>query len=76
MKFGRCTLLFISGLGMGICTFVAGSYMYYKEMMNISNSNDDYFLLICVLGFVLFSAIGFLTVPWSLIVELIPTEVI
>lgn len=64
---------------MGVCTLIAAIYIYYQQTSIGTTNNvyekDDYVLLTCVLGFVLFSAVGFLIIPWTLIVELIPTEV-
>lgn len=72
-----------SGLGMSGCTLMAGLYMYYQQIMaeynnheNLKNGHADYILLICVLGYVMFSSLGYLVIPWTLIGEILPTEVI
>lgn len=80
-KVGRRTLLCLSALGMCLCSLVAGLYMYLKEVpqelekLHISNENDDNITLICVLGYVCFSALGVLVIPWTLIGELLPVRV-
>lgn len=60
---------------MAICTGTAAIYM------NIENSHrrdvgSEYILLICLLGYVCFGSFGFMVIPWTLIGELFPTEVI
>lgn len=72
--------MIVSGLGMGLCTLVAGLYLYYTQSIDAGglaeHIENDYILLVCILGYVSFSAIGFLVIPWALIGELLPTEVI
>lgn len=79
--------MFISGIGMSICTLIAGFYMHYEQIKReiwrksenvdeLPDKNDnDIFLLVCVLGYVTFSALGYLVLPWTLVGELFPTEV-
>lgn len=74
-------MLFVSGIGMCICTLVAGLYMQIKRELG-SKSDDvdekrenDVVPLVAVLGYVTFSALGYLVIPWTLIGELFPTEV-
>lgn len=81
--------MFLSGLGMSVCTIVAGLYMYYEELLedyyarteittddiDPDRKENDVVLLICVLAYVMFSALGFLVIPWILIGELLPTKV-
>lgn len=64
--------MIVSGLGMFVFTLSGGLFMYYKTIKDVDN---DIFLLVCVLGFVCFSALGVLVVPWTLIGEILPTEV-
>lgn len=87
---GRRKLVFISGIGMTICTLTAGLYMYYEQLLdelhlkeskslsivNAEKEDNDYVLLICVLGYVAFSAIGIMVIPWILIGEILPTQVL
>lgn len=80
---GRRKLLFMSGIGMAICTLIAGLFMTYAHILlneqqhsNISCvRNNDIVLLICILAYVFFSSLGFLVIPWTLIAELLPLEV-
>lgn len=83
-RFGRRPLMFISGIGMTVFTLTAGLYMYYEEATNqkhikdngiLPGKSDEIFLLFCLFGFVSFSALGYLVIPWTLIGELLPTEV-
>ncbi|KAJ6645782.1 Facilitated trehalose transporter Tret1 [Pseudolycoriella hygida] len=83
-KCGRRPLLFISGIGMCLCTLFAGLYMHYEQIKaelwsntitENDKSNSGVVLLVCVLGYVTFSALGYLVIPWTLVGELFPTEV-
>lgn len=72
----------ISGLGMSFTSLVAGLYMYLiaeKEELAkrhiVKDQEEDNVTLICILGYVCFSAIGFLVIPWTLIGELLPLRV-
>lgn len=80
---GRRPLLFASGIGMCLCSLIAGIYMYLTvipedelEKLNITKAKeDDNITLICVLGYVCFSSLGYLVIPWTLIGELLPVKV-
>lgn len=82
--------MFISGLGMALCTLVAGLYMQYTQMQiayyaRTENPADDIdpaerhgndaVVLLCVLGYVSFCALGFMVIPWILVGELFSTQV-
>lgn len=88
-KVGRRKLMFISGLGMAVCTLLAGLYMHYEQLLvdyyaRTENPADDIdperygnkaVLLGCVLGYVSFCALGVMVIPWILIGEVLPTQV-
>lgn len=79
-SFGRRTLMFVSGLGMALTTLTAGIVLYLKNLnMDVTDAivfrNAELIVLICVLGYVCFSALGFLVIPWTLIGEILPIDV-
>lgn len=82
-KVGRRPLLCTSGIGMCICSLIAGVYMYLTAIpqdalakLNITKTKDDHNIaLICVLGYVCLSSFGYLVIPWTLIGELLPVKV-
>ena len=82
-KIGRRPLLFASVVGMCLCSLIAGVYMYLNTVpqnelskLHITKvKDDDNITLYCVLGYVCFSSLGYLIVPWTLIGELLPVKV-
>lgn len=80
---GRRPLLFISGLGMCLCSLIAGIYMYltvippdtFKSINVTKGKEDDNIPLYCTLGYVCFSSLGYLVIPWTLIGDLLPVKV-
>ncbi|XP_059607931.1 facilitated trehalose transporter Tret1-like [Phlebotomus argentipes] len=89
-KFGRRSLMCISGCGMAFCTLIAGLYIDFSNLKEASvftdtgavttiapaaHQLDGKLLLVCILGYVSFSALGYLVIPWTLIGEILPTEV-
>ncbi|GJQ81952.1 hypothetical protein Trydic_g20417 [Trypoxylus dichotomus] len=81
-KVGRRALLITSGVGMSFTSLIAGLYMYLTvereqlaKLHIIEDQQEDNVTLICVLGYVCFSAVGFLIIPWTLIGELLPVRV-
>ncbi|KAJ8964230.1 hypothetical protein NQ314_005059 [Rhamnusium bicolor] len=82
-KVGRRPLMFISAIGMCVTSLIAGLYMYLTlipkdvyDNLNITNDiTNDNIPLYCVLGYVCFSSLGYLVIPWTLIGELLPVKV-
>ncbi|CAH0549121.1 unnamed protein product [Brassicogethes aeneus] len=82
-KVGRRPLLFFSALGMTVCSFIAGIYMYITALpqseldrINVQkNERNNNVPLFCILGYVTFGSIGYLVIPWTLIGELLPVKV-
>lgn len=80
---GRRLLMFVSGIGMCLCSLIAGIYMYLTVIpsdelakLNITKSTeDDNIPLYCILGYVCFSSLGYLVIPWTLIGDLLPVKV-
>lgn len=82
-RVGRRPLLFVSGLGMCLSSLIAGIYMYltvippdtFKTMNITKGQEDDNIPLYCMLGYVCFSSLGYLVIPWTLIGDLLPVKV-
>lgn len=73
-RYGRRPLSMISAGGMSVFSLAAGIYMYA-----ISSSSEvitvNWLSLVFVLVYVCFSAVGMLVIPWTVIGELLPSEV-
>ncbi|EFA05013.1 facilitated trehalose transporter Tret1 [Tribolium castaneum] len=81
-RVGRRPLFFVSGLGQCLTSLVAGVYMYFTVIppdelakLSIHKDKGDNIALYCVLGYVCFSSLGYLVIPWTLIGELFPVKV-
>lgn len=64
---------------MTVCALLGGGYLQWKDAdiqgLSETEKTNDYVLLVCFLGYVCFSSLGFLVIPWTLVGELLPTEV-
>lgn len=67
-RIGRRLLLFISGIGMLVTSFSGGINL----SLNVQNHSIT---LVCILGYVCLSSVGYLVIPWTLIGELLPVKV-
>lgn len=76
--------MMVSSFGMCLCTLAAALYMDYKQLeensflsvkTNALVSQNITFILVCILGYVCFSSLGVLMIPWTLIGELLPIKV-
>jgi SP family facilitated glucose transporter-like MFS transporter 8 len=85
-KCKRKVLLYVSCCGMGIFAFVASTQMvhlgdsansllFHSDVnatltTSESSTTNNYLLLSCILGYMLFASLGILIVPWTLVSEL------
>lgn len=60
---------------MTLCALTAAIFMYFEHTTVAATAGGDTILLICILGYVCCSSLGVLVIPWTLIGELLPTEV-
>lgn len=74
-SFGRKTLAVVSGLGMAVAMVAGGSYEYFYSNLPSTNRPLAWVPLICVLGHVCVSMMGFLQLPWMMNGELFPLAI-
>lgn len=74
-SFGRKTLAVVSGLGMAVSMVAGGSYEYFYSNLPPTNRPLAWVPLICVLGHVCVSMMGFLQLPWMMNGELFPLAI-
>jgi SP family facilitated glucose transporter-like MFS transporter 8 len=74
-SFGRKTLAVVSGIGMAISMAAGGSYEYFYSNLPSTNRPLAWVPLICVLGHVCVSMMGFLQLPWMMNGELFPLAI-
>jgi len=74
-SFGRKTLAVVSGLGMAIFMAAGGSYEYFYSHLPSTDRPLPWVPLICVLGHVCVSMLGFLQLPWMMNGELFPLAI-
>ncbi|XP_026829677.1 facilitated trehalose transporter Tret1 isoform X2 [Ooceraea biroi] len=80
-RYGRRVLCIVSAIGMAIPMFLAGMYMHftvsYDENGNLQETmvEQKWLLLFFVLSYICTSTFGFVTIPWTLIGELLPVSI-
>lgn len=74
-SFGRKTLAVVSGIGMAISMVVGGGYEYFYSHLQPTDRPLAWVPLICVLGHVCVSMMGFLQLPWMMNGELFPLAI-
>lgn len=80
-KYGRRMLCILSGIGMTISMFLSGMYMHftilYDQNGNVEETMADqkWLLLFFVLSYICTSSFGFISIPWTLIGELLPVSI-
>lgn len=82
-RIGRRVMFFISGIGMCLTSLGAGLFLYvnvispdvFAKLRIKIDTSDNSLALYCVLGYVCFSSLGYLVIPWTLIGELLPVKV-
>lgn len=74
-SFGRKTLAVVSGLGMAVSMIAGGSYEYFYSHLPSTDRPLAWVPLICVLGHVCVSMMGFLQLPWMMNGELFPLAI-
>jgi SP family facilitated glucose transporter-like MFS transporter 8 len=74
-SFGRRSLAIVSGLGMAISMVVGGGYEYFYSHLPPADRPLAWIPLICVLGHVCVSMMGFLQLPWMMNGELFPLAI-
>ncbi|KAJ8687236.1 hypothetical protein QAD02_023030 [Eretmocerus hayati] len=73
-KLGRRLPSIVSGIGMTIFMASLSIYLYLKDC-NYSIDDGGLIPAVCVIMFIFFSTIGFLTLPFAMIGEIYPTSV-
>ena len=89
-KFGRRKCTIVSGTGMTLCLGMLAISLWMKDAQNYDHTfehplnitMDSYttvagslFRASCLLFYIALSTVGFLTVPWTMIGELYPSEI-
>ncbi|XP_050302610.1 solute carrier family 2, facilitated glucose transporter member 8-like isoform X2 [Anthonomus grandis grandis] len=80
-KVGRRTLMFVSGVGMIVTSFLVGLYMFLSHKSTLDKEvesqteSDGTIAVVLVLCYICFSSFGWLVIPWTLIGELLPVKV-
>lgn len=70
-KLGRRPLAFCSGFGMAICMFSLACNTWFHEVM----SQIPFLPVICIIGFIVTSTLGLMTLPFTMTAEVFPQKV-
>lgn len=72
-RYGRRPLLLISSVGVTVCNFIVGTYLYYQTMMDVSEIS--WIAISSIMIHLVFFAMGLSPVTFTLLAEIFPTNI-